>query len=414
MENDNKKQMFENEEPDINIADAFLAPDITSVSNDDKEKPEETKNYKKDEKKDQKPENKKDIQKEQPENNEEDKQNIQPDEISAAEIITGQAQSLSRKLDSSTSNKAVGEIKDTIKELIEQKILLPLDIDKDIDDYTKEELKELLKLNIENARKEESESVLEQFIDSLPEELQKMIEYHVAGGFDIKQIINLISKDAEMFSLDPDNETDAKTILAYHLRNNLGMSDDEVDEEIELYEKAGKLTEKARRIYDAVKEKRKEEIENKIKEAEKAKEEASKKIQTFIEGVKAVSRRGKLKDNNADKTVLKDIVDGLTSVNYESITGKKTNLLGYLIEQKQFIEPDYDLIVEATWLLKDPEGYKKYIMSLGESKAAKETLRKLKTASYKDDSGMSESIEERTSLQRKLKPKDDRSWLFSR
>jgi hypothetical protein len=337
-----------------------------------------------------------------------------PDDISVAEVITGQAQNLSKKLDDSTSNKAIGEIKDSIKELIDQKILLPLDVDKDIDDYTKDELKELLKLNIENARREESESVLEQFIDSLPEELQKMIEYHVAGGFDIKQIINLISKDAEVFSLDPNDSADAKTILAYHLRNNLGMKDDEVDEEIELYEKAGKLTEKAKRIYDTVKEKHKEEIESKIQEAEKAKNEASKKIQTLVDGLKSVSRKGKLKDNNADKTVLKEIVDGLITVNYDSVTGKKTNLLGYLIEQKQFVEPDYDLLVEATWLLKDPEGYKKYIMSLGESKAAKDTLRKLKTASYKDDSGMSESIEEKASLQRKLKPKDDRSWLFNR
>lgn len=413
MENDNKKQMFEDENLNVNVAEVFLSPSVIPDENEKPEKQNEQQNYKINEKKDQKQDEGKET-KGKTEQNEDEKSTVLPDDISVAEVITGQAQNLSKKLDDSTSNKAIGEIKDTIKELIDQKILLPLDVDKDIDDYTKDELKELLKLNIENARREESENVLEQFIDSLPEELQKMIEYHVAGGFDIKQIINLISKDAEVFSLDPNDDTDAKTILAYHLRNNLGMSDDEVEEEIELYEKAGKLTEKAKRIYDTVKEKHKEEIENKIQEAEKAKNEASKKIQTLVDGLKSVSRKGKLKDNNADKTVLKEIVDGLTTVNYESITGKKTNLLGYLIEQKQFIEPDYDLIVEATWLLKDPEGYKKYIMSLGESKAAKDTLRKLKTASYKDDGGMSESIEEKGSLQRKLKPKDDRSWLFNR
>lgn len=413
MENDNKKQMFEDENLNVNVAEVFLSPSVIPDENEKPEKQDEQQNYKINEKKDQKQDEGKET-KGKTEQNEDEKSTVLPDDISVAEVITGQAQNLSKKLDDSTSNKAIGEIKDTIKELIDQKILLPLDVDKDIDDYTKDELKELLKLNIENARREESENVLEQFIDSLPEELQKMIEYHVAGGFDIKQIINLISKDAEVFSLDPNDDTDAKTILAYHLRNNLGMSDDEVEEEIELYEKAGKLTEKAKRIYDTVKEKHKEEIENKIQEAEKAKNEASKKIQTLVDGLKSVSRKGKLKDNNADKTVLKEIVDGLTTVNYESITGKKTNLLGYLIEQKQFIEPDYDLIVEATWLLKDPEGYKKYIMSLGESKAAKDTLRKLKTASYKDDGGMSESIEEKGSLQRKLKPKDDRSWLFNR
>ena len=59
--------------------------------------------------------------------------------------------------------------------------------------------------------------------------------------------------------------------------------------------------------------------------------------------------------------------------------GKNTNLLGHLLEKYQFVEPRYDLIAEALWLLADPEGYKGRIKDQGGKAAVEKTVRQLKT-----------------------------------
>jgi hypothetical protein len=50
-----------------------------------------------------------------------------------------------------------------------------------------------------------------------------------------------------------------------------------------------------------------------------------------------------------------------------------------LLERYQYVEPRYDLIAEALWLLADPDGYKNQIKTVAKTEATQDTVRKLKT-----------------------------------
>jgi len=309
------------------------------------------------------------------------------------------------------------DLREIVKELVDKGKLIPFEGDKDIMDYSKEELKELLEANIEEIKNSTSQTVLERFIDSLPEELQALIEYHIEGGKDIYEILKLIGKDAEVFQLDPTDEKDAERIVAYYLKNKLGLSDDEIEEEIELYKKAGKLTSKAEKFYDETKRMQREELDKKIKEQEEKKRLIEEKLESFQKGIRKVVSSGKLSNLEVDKQKLKELEQGITQSTFESITGKKTNLLGHLIEKYAFIEPNHELLLEALWLLKEPEEYKKHLISLGEKKATTETIRKLKTSSERSTTGQddidattSKKLIRRQSLQRE----NPRDWFFKR
>lgn len=309
------------------------------------------------------------------------------------------------------------DLREIVKELVDKGKLVPFEGDKDISEYSKQELKELLEANIEEIKNSTSESVLERFIDSLPEELQALIEYHIEGGKDIYEILKVIGKDAEVFQLDPTDEKDAERIVAYYMKNKLGLSDDEIEEEIDLYKKAGKLTLKAEKFYDETKKMQKEELDKRIKEQEEIKRQIEEKLEFFQKGIRKVVLSGKLSNLEVDKQKLKELEQGITQSSFDSITGKKTNLLGHLIEKYAFVEPNHELLLEALWLLKNPEEYKKHLIAVGEKKATTDTIRKLKTSSERSTTGQddmdattSKKLIRRQSSQRE-NPKD---WFFKR
>ena len=89
---------------------------------------------------------------------------------------------------------------------------------------------------------------------------------------------------------------------------------------------------------------------------------------------------GVVGDTKVDKKTQAFLYNGLVQPSYPSISGNNTNLLGHLLEKYQFVEPNYNLITEALWLLADPKGFKSTLMKKGETKAVEKTVRKLKTA----------------------------------
>jgi len=98
-----------------------------------------------------------------------------------------------------------------------------------------------------------------------------------------------------------------------------------------------------------------------------------------MQNVYETLKDGNLGDIRVDKKTQALLYNGLVQPNYPSISGKNTNLLGHLLERYQFVEPNYQLVTEALWLLSDPNGYKSKIMEKGAQKSVEKTVRKLKT-----------------------------------
>ena len=115
-----------------------------------------------------------------------------------------------------------------------------------------------------------------------------------------------------------------------------------------------------------------------------------------------------------DKKIQSLIYNGLVNPAYPSISGENTNLLGHLLEKYQFVEPNYNLVSEALWLLADPNGYKAQLMKKGETKAVEKTVRKLKTT--QSDKSASNTGNNTSSSSRKpaTKRKISRGNIFKR
>ena len=106
---------------------------------------------------------------------------------------------------------------------------------------------------------------------------------------------------------------------------------------------------------------------------------------------------GKLGDMKVNKKTQSMLYNGLVSPSYPSISGENTNLLGHLLEKYQFVEPNYNLVSEALWLLADPEGYKSQLKTQGTNAAVEQTVRKLKTAQASKNASSSKTGGEKSS-----------------
>jgi hypothetical protein len=122
------------------------------------------------------------------------------------------------------------------------------------------------------------------------------------------------------------------------------------------------------------------EITRKLAEQESQRQKRIQAVNKFQNDVVGALKAGELNGIKIDRKTQSNLYSGLVNLDYDSLTGRKVNLLGHLLEKYQFVEPRLDLISEALWLLQDPSGYKEKIKNIGGKEAVTETVRKLKIA----------------------------------
>jgi hypothetical protein len=137
-------------------------------------------------------------------------------------------------------------------------------------------------------------------------------------------------------------------------------------------------------------------VARKLQEQQMMKKQQEQASKTYMQNVYNTLKDGKVGDVKVDKKTQSLLYNGLVSPAYPSISGQNTNLLGHLLEKYQFVEPNYNLVTEALWLLADPNGYKANIMKKGENKAVVDTVRKLKSA--QSGKTATSSVQEKESL----------------
>ena len=120
-------------------------------------------------------------------------------------------------------------------------------------------------------------------------------------------------------------------------------------------------------------------VAQQLQEQEMRKAQQEQASQQYMENVYNTLKEGTVGDIKVDRKTQAMLYNGLVQPNYPSVSGRNTNLLGHLLEKYQFVEPNYDLISEALWLLSDPNGYKSKIMEKGAQQSVEKTVRKLKT-----------------------------------
>jgi len=294
-------------------------------------------------------------------------------------------------------------LQELASKMIEEGTLFGFDDDKDLEDYSTQDFRDLFEANFQEKENKIRQDTPKEFFNSLPQELQVAAKYVADGGQDLKGLFRTLSYVEEIIQLDPNNEEHQAEIARQYLTATNFGSPDEIQEEIDTWYDIDKLGKKAHQFkpkLDAMQEKI---VQQKLAEQESMKSQQEEQAKAYMDNVYTTLAYGQLGDLKLDKKVQNHLYAGLVQPNYPSISGKPTNLLGHLLEKYQFVEPRHDLIAEALWLLSDPNGYKDKVKSLGSQEAVADTVRKLKTAQSRKNTSSSITPNESSSTRRTSK-----------
>ena len=238
----------------------------------------------------------------------------------------------------------------------------------------------------------------------MPEELQIAARYVADGGQDLKGLFSALATVEEVRDLDVKKEGDQEHIIREYLGATGYGTVEEINEEIETWKDLGKLETQASKFKPKLDKMQESVVSRRLEEQQMKLQQQQHASQQYMENVYNTLKDGALGNVRINKKVQAMLYNGLVQPSYPSISGKNTNLLGHLLEKYQFVEPNYELISEALWLLQDPEGYKTKIMEKGAQQSVEKTVRKLKTeqSSRAGSSLGVESEEESRPTKRKL------------
>lgn len=271
---------------------------------------------------------------------------------------------------------------ETFSKLFEDGTLAPFEDEKPLEEYSVKDWQDLISANLEEKEKALREQTPKEFFESLPEELQFAAEYFAKGGTDIKGLFRVLSQVEEVRELNPAIPEHQETIVRQYLQaTNFGNGDNElIEEQVQEWLESGNIVKKASQFKPKLDAMQEEVIQGKLAQQEQFRAEQQKKKEEYMDNIYNTLKPAEINGIKIDAKRQKFLWEELTSVKYQSMTGRPTNLLGKLLEDHQFSKtPRYDLIAETLWLLSDPEDYKESIRKQAKNEVTQETVRKLKT-----------------------------------
>lgn len=296
--------------------------------------------------------------------------------------------------------KRIEGMADVFKKMIADEQIIPFDDDKELDDYTAKDWKELIQANMDERANKVRRETPKQFFDSLPQELQVAAKYVADGGQDLKGLFATLAQVEETRDLDMSSEKGQEHIVREYLTATGYGTVEEVNEEIEIWKDLGKLEKQATKFKPKLDKMSEAVVAKKLKQQEMKKAQQQKASENYMANVYHTLKDGKLGDMKVNKKTQSMLYNGLVSPSYPSISGENTNLLGHLLEKYQFVEPNYSLVSEALWLLADPKGYKDQLKAQGTNDAVEKTVRKLKTAQASKNASSNGVTESKSSTKR--------------
>ena len=310
--------------------------------------------------------------------------------------------------------KRIEGMTDVFKKMIEEDQIVPFDDDKDLDEYTAKDWKELIQANMDERGNKVRRETPKQFFDSLPQELQIAARYVADGGQDLKGLFGTLAQVEETKSLDIKSVPGQENIIREYLTATGYGTIEDIEEEIEIWKDLGKLEKQASKFKPKLDKMSEAVVGRKLQEQQMKQAQQQKASENYMANVYETLKEGKLGEMKVNKKTQSMLYNGLVSPNYPSISGQNTNLLGHLLEKYQFVEPNYTLVSEALWLLADPEGYKSQIMSKGTNAAVEQTVRKLKTAQANKNASTNTASNESSGRRTKKKTLPRGNNIFKR
>ena len=255
-------------------------------------------------------------------------------------------------------------------------------------------LHQMLDANWESKERDLLERTPVEFFEALPEELQYAARYAMEGGQDMKGLFAALARVEQVRELDPEDE-DGQVIIArnYLQATNFGSSD-EIEEEIANWKEGNRLEKKAKDFKPKLDQMQRQQVEYQLAQQAEFSRQQREAAQMYVSNVGQALQKGDLNGLKLDRKTQAMLYEGLTNVAYPSASGKPTNLLGHMLDRIQYVEPNFELLAEATYLLSDPEGYRNSIRQQGKNVATTEIAKKLKADQMNNAGGGGFEMEE--------------------
>lgn len=205
--------------------------------------------------------------------------------------------------------------------------------------------------------KRREDAVIDRVLQSIPENVQPILEYAMNGGSDLDKIIALSKQEDDISSLDIESEEGAEVYTKNYLVNNKGLTEKYANAIIETMKNEGSLEEQAQEFYQ----KELESLSEQRKQmAEQAKQEAQQRKQAQEEYLNSLSQYIESQELEASsKEYLKHEIYGNATV--EKLQHILVNDPGAMVEIAKFL------------FAYDPEeGFKDKTDRKQQTKAAKE------------------------------------------
>ena len=103
--------------------------------------------------------------------------------------------------ETAAGTKRLSDMSKVFKDMIEKEQIVPFDDDKELDDYSAKDWKELIEANLEERGNKVRRETPKQFFNSLPQELQVAAKYVADGGTDLKGLFSALAQTEEVRSL---------------------------------------------------------------------------------------------------------------------------------------------------------------------------------------------------------------------
>ncbi len=267
----------------------------------------------------------------------------------------------------------------------------------DISAYTNDEIVELIEANIAQKVNETAQKAPMEIFSQLDPKLQEVVAYNLNGGMDIVNVLKNVTRSQEVANLNPNEEKDAERIVREWLRETNFGTEDEIEDEITAYIDRNELDKKANQFKPKLDKKQAEIMQRRLAEQDEKRKQAEQAKKTYAEKVFNTLNQPHLNGLPMNNRVQTALYYGITETDtYQDRDGNPTNELGYLIEQYQLNpKANMGVLLEALWLLKDPQGYRDSVQSIAQQKATSETYRKLKIAEGERKASSSSQGEQR-------------------
>lgn len=310
-------------------------------------------------------------------------------------------------------DKTPANMASILEDLTKEDIIFPFAEDKPLSEYSVEDVKELLKANIEYHKKEALNTEINEFFESLPTEIQYAAKYVADGGTDLKGLFKALAATEEIRTLDVKQVKDRESIIREYYRAIDWGTESEIEEEVERVKELGESElEKLANKYKPKLEKMHEEvIKQQLDRQSKARQRQEQEMNDYLENANDTIISGKLGDIQLDKKTQAALWAGLTQPNYQTRRGAATNELGHLLEKYQYTEPNFELVYKALWLLRDEKGFEEAMAKKLKNEVVSQTVRVLKTEQGKKAATGESEKEKAPAKKQKVIPRQTPSFL---